>query len=98
MWVGFELETKLSECAELYVLFVVSLLFPDVEVAGDGLVVGQGDGVVLVPADSLQEGKEEPLGPDHGGTLSLKISCKLKCIKKGLNNTVKVSLAELEKN
>ena len=39
--------------------------------AGHRLVVGEGDGGVVQGADGVQEGKEEPLGPDHGRVLSL---------------------------
>ena len=40
---------------------------------GDSLVVREGDGVIVVAADGLQEGQIEPLSPDHGRRLSLEI-------------------------
>ena len=40
---------------------------------GDGLMVGQGDCVVVVVAECLQEREVEPIGPDHGRRLGLEI-------------------------
>ena len=39
----------------------------------DCLMVRQGDGVIVVATDGLQEGQIEPLGPDHSRRLSLQI-------------------------
>ena len=47
-------------------------LFPEIDMACDGLVVWERDGVIVHTAHCLQEGKVEPLGPDHAGPLGLK--------------------------
>ena len=39
--------------------------------AGDRLVVREGDGGLVERPDDVQEGKVEPVGPDHAGLLGL---------------------------
>ena len=48
-------------------------LLPEVEVGGDGLVVGERDDGGVVLQEVSQEGEVEPLGPDQPGSLTLEI-------------------------
>ena len=48
-------------------------MFPEIDVGGDCLMVGQGYCVIVVAADCLQKWQIEPVGPDHPSLLSLQI-------------------------